>query len=235
NPVEPEVEEPVFVRLFDFGMNVYAPHRSNALNLGGGILAVFNASTHGFIHPHKDDVEEVNLRKYYNNVVAPTTLVYITPPQARIVAVFGARITSMTKVGSRVLIAYNTTPNLGGKDSTPIDGGVRGIMSVDEYALVSSNNPPLTIRVPGWTVSNACFGGIPLTGFKEAELVVRSSKPNEILINIYDIGLPPLNYGSERFKLGSGVNKIDLRSYKDIVSFKLEKPDENALINIYLR
>ncbi|MEM3923209.1 MAG: DUF2139 domain-containing protein [Zestosphaera sp.] len=235
NPVEPEVEKPTFVRLFDFGMNVYAPHRSNALNLGGGILAVFNASTHGFLHPHESSSGEADLRKYFNTVVAPTALVYITPPQARIVATFGARITSMTKAGSRILIAYNTTPNLGGKDSTPVDGGVRGIMSVDEYTLLSSSNSPLTIRVPGWAVGDACFGGIPLTGFKEAELFVRSSKHNEILINIYDIGLPPLNYGSERLKLSEGLNKIDLRSYRDIVSFKLEKPDENALINIYLR
>ena len=234
NPVEPEVEKPVFVRLFDFGMNVYAPHRSNALNLGGGILAVFNAGTHGFIHPHEGSPEEVDLRRYFNTIAAPTTLVYITPPQARILAVFGARITSMTKAGSRILLAYNTTPNLGGKDSTPIDSGVRGIMSVDEYSLVSSSNPPLTIRVHGWAVGDSCFGGVPLTGYKEAELILRVSKPNEITINSYDIGLPPLNYGSERYKLSEGVNRIDLRGYRNVVSFKLEKLDADALINIYL-
>jgi hypothetical protein len=133
-----------------------------------------------------------------------------------------------------VLLAYNTTPNLGGKDSTPIDGGVRGIMSVDEYSLISSSNPPLTIRVHGWAVGDSCFGGVPLTGYKEAELVVRSSKPNEIIINSYDIGLPPLNYGSEKHKLSEGVNRIDLRGYRNIVSFKLEKLDADALISIYL-
>ncbi|MEM2021863.1 MAG: DUF2139 domain-containing protein, partial [Zestosphaera sp.] len=151
NPVEPEVEAPAFIRLLDFGRSVYAPHRSNALNTGGGVLAVFNASTHGFIHPYRIP-EDVEMRKHFNAVVAPSVLLYITPPQARVVAVLGARVTSMTKAGSKVLIAYNTTPNLGGRDSTPIDSGVRGIMSIDEYTLISARNPPLTMKVPGWLV-----------------------------------------------------------------------------------
>lgn len=232
NPVEPWIDEPRFIRLFDFGRNPYAPHRSNALPVAGGILAPFNAYTHGFLHGYRESDQA--LVKYYNTVVGPSVLVYIAPPQARIVMALGARVTSMTKKGGEIIIGYSTTPNLGGKDAAPVDAGFKGLTIVSEDELLSSQSPSIVFRVYGWMVGDGFFGGIPLTGYRDPYLVVYTGKPNKLLIKHYDAGLPPELIEETSVELKEGRNRVDLKGYWGIVSFKLENSDQGARIYIVL-
>jgi len=233
NPVEPEVEGVSFIRLFDFGSHTYSqlsPQRSNAVTSGGGILAPFNAFTHGLLHV---DLPRDVLRSI-NEIRGPSVLVYITPPQARIVGVYGARITSMTKMGSRILIAYNTAPNLGGRDATPVDVGYRGIMAADEDTLLNRQSPPATFRVKGSHVGTATFGGIPLAGYKSRKVVVKAGKSNSLTIYEYDAGAPANLISSDKHSVSPGNNVIDLEGYHNIVSMKFAEPDPDALMYISL-
>ncbi|ADV64992.1 DUF2139 domain-containing protein [Desulfurococcus mucosus] len=232
NPVEPWIDEPRFMRLFDFGRNPYAPQRSNALVLGGGILAPFNAYTHGFLHGYKEG--DNVLAKHLNTVVGPSVLVYITPPQARIVMALGARVTSMAKRGGEILVGYSTTPNLGGRDASPLDAGVKGITIVSEESLLSASPPPVVFRVYGWMVEGNYFGGIPLSGYREPRLVIDSKRGNRLTIYHYDAGLPPDIIEESSLSLGEGRSTVDLKGYWGIVSFRLEEADPSAKIYIIL-
>jgi len=232
NPVEPSIDEPRFIRLFDFGRNPYAPHRSNAIPLGGGILAPFNAYSHGFLHGYKESDQQQ--AKYYNTVVGPSVLAYITPPEARIVMALGARITSITRKDGHVILGYSTTPNLGGKDATPVDAGFKGLSTISEEALLSSPPPPIVFRVYGWMVDDKHFGGIPLTGYREPYIVVYSSKPNNMAIYHYDAGTPPDLIEQVFINLETGRNRVELNGYWGIVSFKLREQDPGAKIYIVL-
>ncbi|MCY0868612.1 MAG: DUF2139 domain-containing protein [Desulfurococcus sp.] len=239
NPVEPWIEEPRFVRLFDFGRNPYAPHRSNAIILGGGILAPFNAYTHGLLHGFGLSLEEpgsqsVSLARYYNTIVGPSVLVYITPPEARIVAALGARVTSMTVKGDEVILGYSSAPNLGGRDAMPVDAGVKGLMFIRKDALLTGSPPPLVFKVYGWMINNSYFGGIPLTGYREPRLVAYLSKPNKLVVYHYDLSLPPELLEQDTIALSKGKNTIDLKGYWSIVSFKLEESDPEARIHLIL-
>lgn len=229
NPVEPSLEEPKFVRLFDFGPNAYAPHRANALEVGGGLLAPFNAYSHGYIHG-RDDAH----RRLFNSPVGPSVLIYIAPPTARIVAALGARVTSMAKDGPSILVAANTAPNLGGLDASPIDVGVRTIMRFDEDRLLSSPSPPATFRVPGALVGASQFGGIPLAGYAWPRLRIVPSKPNRLFVHEYDIGLPPSQISAESYDVGAGPEEIDLGGFSGIVSFRFERADEGSTTYIVL-
>ncbi|MGC9181249.1 DUF2139 domain-containing protein [Thermogladius sp.] len=231
NPVEPDVEEPSFVRLFDFPGTQYSPSRSNALVIAGGVLAAFNAYSHGALHvaePKKSLVRTLNYS------VGPSVLVYITPPVARIVLAVGARITSMTKRGGDVLLGTNNSPNLGGRDATKIDVGVREVLSVSEEGILTGRQPPVVFRVEGSTVGGRVFGGVPLTGYKEPHLRVYSSKPNTLKVSEYDLGLPPRLVDTSSYSISEGWNRVDLSSHDNIVSFKLMSPDEKAVVYIVL-
>jgi len=233
NPVEPEVEGVFFVRLFDFGQGIYSqpsPQRSNAITVGGGILAPFNALTHGLLHSDlpRDAVVAIN------EVRGPSVLVYITPPQARIVGAYGARITSLAKAGSRVLLAYNTAPNLGGRDATPLDIGYRGILSIEEDELLNRPSPPASFRLRGSLVGTEAFGGVPLAGYRSKVLVVNASTSNKLVVNEYDLGLPPNSISSDAYSISEGRNVIDLGGFHNIVSFKLERADGKSTIYINL-
>ncbi|MFN4045899.1 MAG: DUF2139 domain-containing protein [Acidilobaceae archaeon] len=232
NPVEPELEEPRFVRLLDFGGALYSqlsPQRSNALPAGGGILAPFNAYTHGVLH-----IDSVDVVRVINRVRGPSVLLYITPPQARIVGVYGARITSMTKMGSKILIAYNTSPNLGGLDSSPIDVGFRGLTAVDEDTLLNRGSPPAAFKFEGIMVGSENFGGIPLSGYKNKKLKISASKSNTLTIYEYDAGLPPSLVSTEKYRVGEGLERVELEGFHGIVSFKLEEPDASSMLYVYL-
>ncbi|MDK2854530.1 MAG: hypothetical protein PWQ92_1424 [Thermococcaceae archaeon] len=78
------------------------------------------------------------------------------------------------------------------------------------------------------------FGGIPLDGYKEAELIITSSKDNRLTIYEYDLSLPPGRAYEEFIGIKSGRNIIDLSSFSGIVSFKLEEPDVAGKIKIKL-
>ncbi|MCX8196192.1 MAG: DUF2139 domain-containing protein [Acidilobaceae archaeon] len=224
NPVEPELERPVFLRLMDFGTHLApqpTPQRSNALAVGGGILAPFSAAPHGGLH-----LEDQSIVKDVNDVRSPSVLIYISPPQARIVGAYGARITSMTKAGSKVLIGYNAAPNLGGKDASPLEIGHRGILGVDEDYLLNRPSPPLTLKFRGRNVLSEHFGGIPLLGYREKRAVVLSSRSNSLEVFESDFGTPPELVSKESYSLSEGRNEVDLGGYFGIVSFRLKERDE---------
>ncbi|MEM1867645.1 MAG: DUF2139 domain-containing protein [Thermosphaera sp.] len=231
NPIEPEIEKPRFVRMFDFPGTPYAPHRSNALPVGGGVLAAFNAYSHGYLHV---GVEGRAKARLFNSIVGPSTIVYITPPTARIVASLGARITSMAKKSDSILIGVSNTPNLGGKDATPLETGWREIIQWREDSLLGSKPPSIAFRILGEGVLDNVFGGIPLTGYKEKTVRIYSSKPNSLRIIEYDVGLPPMRIDEERIDLVEGWNRVDLSNHSNIVSFKLESADQSSVIYIEL-
>jgi hypothetical protein len=233
NPVEPEVGGVSFIRLFDFGSHTYSqlsPQRSNAIASGGGVLAPFNAFTHGLLHA---DITRDVLRSI-NDVRGPSVLVYITPPQARIVGAYGARITSIAKMGSQILIAYNSAPNLGGRDASPIDIGYRGIMAVDEDTLLNRPSPPVTFRVRGSDVGTTTFGGIPLAGYKSKKVIVKTEKSNSLVVYEYDAGTPANLVSSDRHSVSPGRNVIDMEGYHNIVSMKFSEPSPDTFIYIVL-
>jgi len=234
NPLEPETMPLQFIRLFDFGKNPYGPLRGNALELGGGILAVFNSYTHGYLHSQGNSPGEKLKTQLYNYIAGPTVLVYITPPVARIVLALGARVTSMTKMKDKILLGVNTAPNLGGLDASPIDVGVKSITAIPEHVLLTARSPPIAFKISGLAVENKVFGGIPLTGYREPELVVHASKSNKLTLVEYDIGLPASRLDTNTYIIHEGLNRIDLSSFKNIVSFKLENPDDKAILQITL-
>ncbi|MGB9828239.1 MAG: DUF2139 domain-containing protein, partial [Thermosphaera sp.] len=133
-----------------------------------------------------------------------------------------------------ILIGVSNTPNLGGKDATPLENGWREIIEWREDALINAPSPPAVFRVLGSAVLDHPFGGIPLTGYKVKALRILSSKPNALRIVEYDIGLPPVRIEEVRVVLKEGWNRVDLSNHSNIVSFRLESPDEKALIYISL-
>lgn len=220
NPVDPRAEELKFVRLFDFGDPQPSPQRANAVPAGGGILAPFSSLVHGAIYA--DGVAPQELRE----MRGPSVLVYISPPQARIVGAYGARITSIAKSGSKIMIAYNTAPNLGGRDAMPIDIGYRGIMVAEEEELLTRGGPPVTFRVRGRALDGR-FGGIPLAGYRRKRLIV--IRGSSLRVIEYDIGTPPLTMSEERYSLSSEREVIDLDGYGGIVSFELTRKGDSSV------
>lgn len=221
-----------FTRLLDFSRSGYGPLRTQAREVGGGVLVAFNSYTHGIINP-ADDREEA-LGSAFNNLVGPSLLLYLTPPTVRVVAALGARVTGVEVVGTRVLLATNTSPNLMRYDSTPIDVGVRGFLAMDSGSVALGPPPPVSFAVKGGMVMNDVWGGVPLHGYKEPSLVLRLTKPNKLTVYDYDLSTPPGGAEASRVQLGEGRNVVDLSGYKRIVSFRLEDPDPGALIHVHL-
>jgi hypothetical protein len=234
NPLEPDIHPPVFVRLLDFGKTPYGPLRTNPLELAGGLLVVFNSYTHGYLHPPVKTPEELEKVSISSWVSGPTVLLYITPPTARIVLALGARVTSMTKKKNGIVLGTNTEPNLGGLDATPIDTGTRMLVEIPEHVLLTAQSPPIVFKVHGSAIGDNAFGGVPLTGYRDPELRIKASLGNKLEIVEYDIGLPPSRLSEVVYEVKPGVNKIPLRDFKNIVSFRLEKQDPSALIHIVL-
>lgn len=214
-----EKEKTMFARLFDFPETIFSPFRSNALKIGGGALVAYNAFS---------DSIAMHLRP----IVAPTVLVYVTPPQVKVVGVYGSRITSLEKCGDKILVASNTMPNF--SKSTPNDVGYRDI-TVLEDSLLHCSPPPLTISLKGEDVEDDYWGGIPLTGYKSPRLIVKASKENALEVYEYDLALPISEAEKEMVKIEKGRNIIDLSSYSAITSFKLLKGDPKARIIISLK
>ncbi len=231
NPIDEEFEEVRFYRLFDFGRSGYSPRRTMAKSIGGGVLVGFNAYSEALIYP-RDDFER-ELSRATNTIAGPSTLVYISPPTARIAAAFGARVTGFEIVDGRLLVAVNNMANTSRYDALPIDAGYRGFTVLDLGMLYSS--PQIRFNVRGWQVGTDHFGGIPLAGYSEPKLVIRSSRDNRLTIYTYDLSLPPIDADQDRYSLKKGRNTIDLKGHgNSIVSFKLEDPDEKTLITIDL-
>lgn len=231
NPLSPEVEELRFVRLFDFGFSGYSPTRTTALPVGGGILVAFNAFTHGLLWP-RDDFERL-VARVTMRIVGPSVLVYITPPTARIVGALGARITSLERIGDRILAGTSTTANLMAQDASPIDAGYRDIVALSTEIL-NRSPPPVTFTLLGEQVGGGTWGGIPLWGYGEPSLLLKASKENELYVYLYDLSLPPSEAEIDRVEIKEGKNVIELEGYRGIVSFRLRDADPQALIRVNL-
>jgi len=223
--------EHVFIRLFDF-LSGYAPQRTVALSLGGGILVAYNAYTHGILRPFTN--EEKPLSERLDRILGPTVLLYITPPIARIVGVFGARITSMERVGNYVILGTCSMANLGALNAAPIDAGYKEVLPVNVDMLLCSKGIPVEFNVSGSFVLDMPFGGIPLYGYKYPKIIVKSSKENVLEVYEYTALMEHEEAEKELMKLKEGKNVIDLGGYSGIVSFRFEKPDEKAKIRILL-
>jgi len=217
----PVAEEPFwYYRLMDFGSSGYGPLRTNAVTLGGGVLVAYNSYSHGLLYPRNSDEEQ--LARERNTLVAPTVLVYLAPPLARIVAVLGARATSLEYAGGRLLVGTSTTANYEAYDAAPVEAGWRDILVFDVGSMLMKP-PPLYIRVPGWMVQGKAWGGIPLTGYRGARLVLRSKSGCRLRVISYDASLPPGGYEADTVTLERGRGVVDLGGYGPIVSFRVEE------------
>lgn len=232
NPIDESIEQVRFIRLFDFVKSGFNPRRTMAKHVGGGILVAFNAYSECVVKPTNE--LEKSMFQASNTIVSPSLLVYITPPVARIVGAYGARITGIEVVGDKILLAYNTMANTFRYDAQPIDAGYRGIFAVSTNIL-NTQPPSVRIKAYGFQVGTYTFGGIPLTGYKEPRIVIHSSKPNKLTIYEYDFDLPSQHSQEESYTLSKGRNIIDLSVYRNsIVSFKLLEEDPGAVIKIDL-
>lgn len=221
NPVEYEESRSKmsFVRLFDFVKSSYSPFRVNTLPIRGGLLTAYN--TLPDMLGRRDPA-----------LIAPSVLIFISPPIAKIVGVFGTRVTSIEKAGSKILVAANTMPNTG--EPIAIDNGYRDIAILSDEIL-DNTPPPFYLSTNGAIVEDDVWGGIPLTGYKERKLILRLTKTNELSIFEYDVLNPdPVDYVEEKEYLTEGKNIIDLSGYAGIVSFKLKNIDPKAKIKIEL-
>ena len=226
------------VRLLDF-FTFQAPMRTNALYINGGILIAYNAHHDAIYKPRK--FEDKIKSTFSNSIVAPTILLYIVPPMVKIVGAFGARITSMEKIGNRIILGTNTMPNVGAEDATPHDTGYRGFSSMELDSLQRSP-PPLAFSIPTALPSLAlkkikysAFGGIPLDGYKNPVMIFHSSRSNELKIYEYDLSLPLSPATEDKFVISPGKNHIDLSAFSGIVSFSLKNGDFKGKIRIELK
>ena len=223
NPfTEAENSEPPmsFIRLFDFPRSSTSPFRANVLPIRGGLLTAYNAL------PDTFGMEKLK-------VFMPSVLVFISPPMVKIVGVFGARITSIEKMGSSILVAGNTMPNT--IQPIPMDSGHREI-SVLSDDIIDRHPPAFEISVHGSIIEDKVWGGIPLTGYTQRRMIIHASKPNKIAIFEYTTEFP--NYGEQLVtyeNIMQGKNVIDLDGYAGITSFKFENTDKRAKVSISLR
>ena len=224
------LEQMRFVRLFDFGTD-YSPSRTVCKAVGGGVLVAYNAYSQGFLHPRNEF--ETKMKERANFVNGPSTLLYITPPEVRVVGTFGGRLTSFEKVGDRLILAASTGANLSADDATPMDTGHRDLSIFDLGSLLG-NTPPLTFDVSAEHVMDGTWGGVPLDGRGNAELRIVASKENRLKINEYSLSLPVQTARPDEVSLRAGVQKLDLSGYDGILSFKLESADPKARIRLRL-
>ncbi|HYA55585.1 MAG TPA: DUF2139 domain-containing protein [Nitrososphaerales archaeon] len=204
-----------FLRLLDF-KTPYAPTRTMAKSVLGGVMVAFNAYSHGSRRPGSGPDS--------SPIAGPSVLLYATPPQLRIVGAFGARITGFEKVGGELLVAASNEANLGSGDATPIDTGYRDLAALDLGGLIGAS-PPVTFHGLGSQVGAEVWGGVPLDGYSSAELLCDVTSSNKITINEYRLSLPVVSARHEVSELRPGRNRLDLSSFHGIVSFRLERAD----------
>lgn len=214
NPVS---DEPLwYYRLLDMGRSGYGPLRTTATPLGGGLLVAFNSYTHGLLYPTSREEEKLAAER--NTIVAPSLLLYLTPPSLRVVAALGARITSIEAAGRWILLGTSTTANYGALDAAPLEAGWRDVVALP-VSIITAPPPPVYIRLPGWMINDTRWGGIPLTGYKRPRLVVWAKKGCRLDVASYDISLPPEEAETDRVYVGAGRGVVELEGYGPIVSF----------------
>ena len=214
-----------FLRLFDF-KTPYSPTRTMARSVVGGAMVAFNAYSHGSRVPGSGPDS--------SPIAGPSVLLYITPPQVKIVGAFGARITGFEKVGGDLLVAASNEANLGSGDATPIDTGQRDLSAFDLGRLLGAS-PPVLFHALGSRVGNDAWGGIPLDGHPESSLTCDASGGNRLAVNEYHLSLPVSEARQDSAEIRPGRNRIDLSGYHGIVSFRLEEKDPGANFWVNLR
>ncbi len=216
NPLEQREKESAmtFIRLFDFPLSQCSPFRTNCLPVRGGLLTAYNSLP-----------DMLGLKR---SVVMPTLLVFVSPPMVKIVGVYGARITSLEKFGSKILVASNTTPNT----AKPIamDSGYREITVLNDD-IIDRRPPAYYLTLRGNIVKDKVWGGFPLAGYKNASLKIIASKSNKLTVFEYNTELPvagePL---ITKYHLKEGKNIIDLKGFHCMTSLKFEKTDDQSII-----
>ncbi len=222
-----------FVRLYDFCRKDYGPVRTNHVVVGGGIVIPFNAYPHGILRIVKDELKWI--AKNINYIPVSTNLLYITPPNVRVLTSLGARITSVEHIGSELVLGANTMANLGIYDATPFDVGERELLFLNIDSILTTNPPSTTIKVLGSVVGNNAWGGIPINNYRKATLHMKTSKDNKLKIYEYDLGLPPTLHNVDLIDVKVGKNSVDLSNYNNLISFKFEVEDPNAEVYIILK
>ncbi|ASJ10579.1 phosphate ABC transporter substrate-binding protein [Thermococcus sp. P6] len=217
-----------FFRLFEFH-TFYAPFRVNAINVGGGIVTAYN-SYHDAVYRPEDRFGWTTT----NTIVGPSVLLYVAPPMVKIIGAFGARITSIEKMGGQILLGANTAPNTGSTEATPFDTGNRDIVVLDED-VIQRRPPAVSFSVPLALQGREAFGGIPLEGYREPRMVLYLSRDNRLTVREYDLSLPAGGAFEDTFDLKAGRNIVELDSFSGIVSFELEKEDGKGKARIELR
>jgi len=216
NPVEKTEKDAVmtFIRLFDFPLSQCSPFRTNCLPIRGGLLTAYNSLP-----------DMLGLKR---SVVMPTLLVFVAPPMVKIVGLFGARITSLEKFGSKILVASNTTPNTA--KPIAIDSGYREITVLNDD-IIDRRPPAYHFTLRGDIIKDKVWGGFPLIGYKNASLKILTSKNNRLTVFEYDTELPATGEPLlTKYYLKEGKNVIDLKGFHGITSLKFEKPDDQAII-----
>ncbi len=228
DPVSGEI---TFYRLMDFGWNMYSAYRCNALPYAGGVLIGFSAYSYGVLLPRTRDEEEES--RSVDRIVAPSLLMFITPPAARPLLALGARITSLEHYGERILVGVNTAPNLATYSSTLVDPGFKDIVALRD-AVLASPAPPLEITVKGFMVEDMCWGGIPVSWYREAMLVVKNPRDCVLHVHRYDLACGPGEAEHDSIDIRKERNTVDLKG-PGIVSFKFEGLRSDATVKILLR
>lgn len=232
DPLDPDNEPLRFIRLLDLGYSQIGPHRTNTLPLGGGLLVPFNTYSHALMNPENEEARRA--LKKMNTVVSPTLLLYIAPPTIRIAAALGARVTSMERIGDKIVLATNTQANLGRIDATPIDTGIRDF-TVLPTSIINQPPPPVTISIPDYMHREGWMGGIPLEGYKEARIIVKTRKPVKLLIKTIDPWNGELSSETDIFQATNSRNVIDLSTYRgELPIFKYDEITEGLKTVIIL-
>ncbi len=215
NPLEGEMR---FARLLDIGLG-YSPCRTNALPAGGGLLVAYNAYAHGQVF--KTTREDVERSKVLDFKHGPSVLIYVTPPFAKIVGALGARVTSLERAGSHILVATNTMPNLVTYRSTLVDSGCKSIVVLSDDVLLR-DQPRLVLKVNQVGLEDV-WGGVPLTGYRDAKLVMYLTSSGALSVIEYELS-EDSQPDVERYSVSSGKNVIELSGFRRVVSFRLEGP-----------
>lgn len=227
-----EEKEYHFIRLFDLPGSQLGPTRTNAISLGGGILVAYNSYTYGVIKTVT--AEEKEWKRFLGPLLSPSLLLYVAPPDVRVVAALGARVTSIESVGGKILLGTNTMSNTQRHDASPFDQGIRSFMVLD-HGMLTGSTTAFTIVVPGYVVGEKAFGGIPLAQFKEPKLIFYSDRDNVLQLKEYFLTLPPTFGSEEKIRVKPGKNTIDLTGYSGIVSLRAEKPLSRELVVFKLK
>ena len=210
----------VFHRILDMGSHSYGPLRVNALQVSGGYLVAWSGQTAATIAGGSGlprEMEEWGLAH-----PAPTLLVYIQPPSARIVAALGARVTSMARIGGEVLVATNTWPNMERRDAGRLDPGTRGFHLARVHELLSQPPPQVVVEARAGMLGER-WGGVPLQGYRWPRLQAYTARGARLRVYSYTLGTAPGEAMVDAYTLRPGRDVVELDAYRGlIVSFLLE-------------